>query len=1671
MKILIVRVSLCLFLALAYAYPAAAWCGYACGCPEISGELGPINADGTFAVTIRRTDYPSTGLPSLNIYFKGGLISISSIYLDSNPDTIVLSAFCMTEPSELRIVPKDCYANEYTAGQWSTTIGGESQKPVVNVTLDKAFDPAAQKRRPRATVTWDFGDGTNNWSLSARLRPWTTADGQSHGGETWPLDVTEQSGTQSFFFNAPGGAHQYAVEAIAQSCTGRATSDDSDECGECDGTSSGNPVYYDDGNMRLHDADPLPSIAGQSLARTYDSDEQVRALFGRGWTSIFERRLIVETSGGDQIVSLVSANNDVATFRGSGGAFRQTWPQARAADATLTYDATAATYTYRGASSPETATFRAGDGALLRLGNIATGRFAQLAYDAQGLPQSVTDSWSGLAWLLTVDAVERRITSIAVSGRPDLVWNYVYDASGNLLSVLTADNSPWRTYDYAAAGMTASHDAAGNLLESHAYDAGGAAINSTGNIDEIASIEYDLPGSTADERITRVTAKNGTVTDYTLRSSGGSWRTVKVEGGCSSCGGAGDRTLVRDRFGRVIRQQSADGYVDVTAYTGGTVSSRIASQRRYLVPAGCDPASDVGHCRLTVDALAAAALDSTAATVETSYEYSDPNWPERVTAMTRPSVVVAAATRRETTTYDATTGTVLTKTVSGRAADTTVVERTRTTTLYEVGSPAPAFTPGGAFDFAWLSLPQPVGLTKTIDGPRTDVADAISYVYYPVDADVPALLRGRLAATKNAAGHIAHYDGYDEFGNATRIVDANGVAVEMTYDALGRVVTSTVKASSGCNTTTDPLCATDLTTTRTYSPAAGPLVSEQQPGGGVTQYTYDGRGRVVTVSRGPAAADLRERMEYTYDANTGKKTRERALAFEAGVWVESRSESFAYDALTQLSSVTHADDSSVGYAYDSEGRVASQRDENHAAANTFYVYDAAGRLSQVRQQLGATAATTGYTYDIDGNLRSVTDPNGNVTTYTFDDFGQMTAQQSPVTGTTSYAYDVAGELLSTTDANGAVTARTYDALGRVLTAVSSRTGAVPATVTWNYDDATAGHYGIGRLATMNDPTGSTTYRYEHRGALREETRAITTATDTYTTSFGFDADGNRTRIDYPSGLLTVAYTYDYAGRPLTASGAITAASYAPFGGLTALTFANGTIQSMPRDSRGRVIQNALDGPSGSIAQYAYQYDAASNITAITDVIDAGYSRTFAYDELGRLITANSGSALWGTGAYTYDLMGNMLSLELGKVAPGDTDGLSIGRRMPRLPQTAESHPLGRTVTFAYVGTTSRLAEVTTNDLSHTVAYDAAGNETSHYVNRAYSPRNLLATVTDSDPDAAGHTISYAYDGRGIRVVAAETPANGANTTSRRYYVNSPELRLLSVTRFTSPVVWYMSHPASVDKNVSMEIVWFGDRPVAQVAPGGPTRFTFADHLGTPLIQTDAAGTIIWRIEHEPFGNPYAIRAGTRLDQPLRLPGQDVAMSWEGTEETYNVFRWYRPGWGRYTQADPIGLRGGANLFRYGDSSPTVRSDRLGLTTWDCVIGTVAKGGEILGGALVTASCKSECKAGKRRFVQLAGGAGGVTVGVPGVGTSKYTLQLTDWHGEAKAEHLDGSFSIHALGAAALVASFGMEAEIHLGDAYGKTGITSGADYFSLGASFDNFWGATHVILDVSTCCL
>lgn len=98
-----------------------------------------------------------------------------------------------------------------------------------------------------------------------------------------------------------------------------------------------------------------------------------------------------------------------------------------------------------------------------------------------------------------------------------------------------------------------------------------------------------------------------------------------------------------------------------------------------------------------------------------------------------------------------------------------------------------------------------------------------------------------------------------------------------------------------------------------------------------------------------------------------------------------------------------------------------------------------------------------------------------------------------------------------------------------------------------------------------------------------------------------------------------------------------------------------------------------------------------------------------------------------------------------------------------------------------------------------------------------------------------------------------------------------------------------------------------------------------DHLGTPQQLIDQAGEMVWVQRAEAFGKT-TIVLDTVINN-LRFPGQYYDRE---TDTHYNYFRDYEPSTGRYVQKDPIGLRGGRNLYAYVDAKPTKRFDYYGL---------------------------------------------------------------------------------------------------------------------------------------------
>lgn len=842
----------------------------------------------------------------------------------------------------------------------------------------------------------------------------------------------------------------------------------------------------------------------------------------------------------------------------------------------------------------------------------------------------------------------------------------------------------------------------------------------------------------------------------------------------------------------------------------------------------------------------------------TTYAYGQSNWPSFATSITEASVAKSGQSRTSTFAWN-----------SGE----TQLTATRSGYLHSSDSSATSYVTTSLFDSKHR-------LTE-VDGPRTN--QKFTRTYYS-DTDTNLNRRGRLHEVKTysttSAFLTTSFDNYDVYGTAAKMTDPNGVDTTRTFDARGRTLTVTsVQPTSDSN---EPA---DYVTTMVFD-ARDRLTSVTSPLDNIMRYVYeDGTNRLLQTIRADSSGNEHERLLLTLNT-IGRKTSEAAQqcpspADPCSSWTTKRSDAYAYDAAGRLTTVTHPDSTSMAHTYDSRGNRVSTRDERHTSANVLTAFDFRNRLVSVTQKrtiVSGSDVVTAYEYDDHDNLVTVTDPKSNDTTYAFDDFGRVQTRVSPESGTTTYTYDAAGNLTSTTDANSATTARTFDLLNRELTATSTRSSRPTETVTWTYDDATAGNYGLGRVATMEDPSGTTNYDYERRGLVRDESRIDGPP---FGTSYTYDAEGNRTTL----GAAT--YTFDFAGRPISATaegemGTVTfvdSVKYLPFGPVTELTYGNGAVKTFDYDSRYLPVENKLTLSSTVIADYVYDHDDAGNVSEIQDAVSSGYDRDFAYDDLNRLITANSGSSLWGTGSYSYDAAGNMTALSLGS---------------------------SRSATFSYSGTTSKLSSVN----STSVSYDSAGNEDSVTI----SARNLVSL-------GAAH---YIYDGRGVRV----SEYLGVTETSLPYNRSatySNDFKLLYY-RLEIPTKAYWTN-----------IIWLNDMPVAQWGDEGffPTtvlRYTFTDHLGTPILQM-VDSDVVWQAEYEPYGTIFTMRTGGAEEQIFRLPGQELAYG--DYEKTYNIFRWYRSDWSRYTQTDPLVLKSSyqaPRLYAYADDNPVMQTDPFGLFT-------------------------------------------------------------------------------------------------------------------------------------------
>ncbi|PJZ51235.1 RHS repeat-associated core domain-containing protein [Leptospira adleri] len=308
-------------------------------------------------------------------------------------------------------------------------------------------------------------------------------------------------------------------------------------------------------------------------------------------------------------------------------------------------------------------------------------------------------------------------------------------------------------------------------------------------------------------------------------------------------------------------------------------------------------------------------------------------------------------------------------------------------------------------------------------------------------------------------------------------------------------------------------------------------------------------------------------------------------------------------------------------------------------------------LTQTQFPSSASPLTSTFGYDSFGNVTSVTDPSGGVSSIVYD----SSLNLFPITKTNALGHSSTcvydpelGLELTKTDPNGATTTMTYDAYGRILSVTYPGNSSPNETysylntglfdlnnlsnnesVTKNITDSVSGN--TSTTQTFEDPMGNvirsvsntslsgvnqiqdSIYDYTQGHLIQQSNSYLSIQTPQQTRYQYNDPDGNLTTILEPSANGTIQTNITRSGFTETKS------ILCPDGLTSTLSETKNEIgQVVSRTNQGRTTQ--------------YSYSPFGGIASITD--PGGLTTTFGYDSLGRKVSTQDPNS--GTITLSYD---------------------------------------------------------------------------------------------------------------------------------------------------------------------------------------------------------------------------------------------------------------------------------------------------------------------------------------------------------------------------------------------------------------------------------------------------
>ena len=638
-------------------------------------------------------------------------------------------------------------------------------------------------------------------------------------------------------------------------------------------------------------------------------------------------------------------------------------------------------------------------------------------------------------------------------------------------------------------------------------------------------------------------------------------------------------------------------------------------------------------------------------------------------------------------------------------------------------------------------------------------------------------------AVIDAAGNRTEYT-WDQFGNKETEKKPNGSSYHYEYDSMNRLIRTYFTESSaedkillseisydaldnGNTQTTTIFYASDSKKTRivTITDYAGREVLVQYGDNSRTKTVYNPEGTVKQTTAANGAITY-----YNYD-KLGNLTAEwKPVSVANGTswytWTE-----YTYDRSGKL--IAQKTGTSLVPLYETteavytkyytylQGQMKQETDSE--GRKTIYTYDRDGRVKQTTQSVTSSSdQITQYEYNYLGNPVSITTEvrSGDIAGNSFED-------DTPINLANTYHYDLNGNLISTTDAEGNVTSYTYDAMNRLLTTttqwkdaegtllrdivtsktynwegkVTSETDANGNTTAYTYD-------AYGNQTGIRDANGNTTVQYYNRAGnvtavvSPENYKENTALSDMERTEYSYDDLGRVQKQTELYQKMELDENFEWTKEWVSID--VKTYQYDALGNITAETDALGNTRRSEYNLAG-LLERVIDAETG---YRGYPYTVQYSYNGLGQKVKEEYlgaTYEYSYDGAGNLLSTTVNSMTRATASY--DLLDRAIST---------TDG--------RGNITTQSwNSLGKVSKVNTPGDTSIAANTTINqyDKSGNLLYseDSLGTVTAYtYDNLG---RNLSKTITDA-ADTNRVTTSTAYDANGN--VVLQKDGNGKLTT-------------------------------------------------------------------------------------------------------------------------------------------------------------------------------------------------------------------------------------------------------------------------------------------------------------------